>query len=578
VREALRKSRWLRRAVRWLRSKSAADPGWDRLLRDAIAAREWREALAAASSGTRVLLGTSLGGHWAGTTLESLLAVALTLRGAQVEVLLCDGVLAACQLCELRGFKDAASFAREGPQASLCRPCLAHGLEVFEGLGLRVHRLGEWLRADEVARAERLATTLPVAEIGTHVLEGASLGEQALAGALRFFARGDLEGEPQGEAVLRRYLQAAIVTFLGARRLLRESQFTCAAFHHGIYVPQGALAEAAREAGVRIVNWNPAYRKRRFIFSHGGSYHHTLLSEPAAAWESMPWGPRQEEELDRYLRSRWRGTEDWIWFHREPTEDLAEAQALGLDLSRPYVGLLTNVIWDAQLHYPRRAFSSMMAWLAGTVRHFASRPELQLAIRVHPAEIRGTLPSRQRVVDELRRELPALPRNVIVVPPESRLSTYALLERADAALIYGTKTGVELAAMGIPVIVAGEAWVRGKGFTHDAASEEEYYQLLGRLPLRARLDPAAAARARRYAYHFFFRRMIPIDCTEPTGGDPPYRIRLERLSELRPGRMPGLDVVLDGILEGSPFVFRAELEGEAAGEATHGASRLAARE
>ncbi len=49
----------------------------------------------------------------------------------------------------------------------------------------------------------------------------------------------------------------------------------------------------------------------------------------------------------------------------------------------------------------------------------------------------------------------------------------------DAVLIYGTKTGVELSSRGIPVVVAGEAWVRGKGHhrsTH--APQEEYFGIL----------------------------------------------------------------------------------------------------
>ena len=49
-----------------------------------------------------------------------------------------------------------------------------------------------------------------------------AVGEHARAGALRYFARGDLSGEPEGEAVLRRYLEASLVSVSGYRRLLHE--------------------------------------------------------------------------------------------------------------------------------------------------------------------------------------------------------------------------------------------------------------------------------------------------------------------------------------------------------------------
>ena len=55
-----------------------------------------------------------------------------------------------------------------------------------------------------------------------------------------------------------------------------------------------------------------------------------------------------------------------------------------------------------------------------------------------------------------------------------------------SVIIYATKMGVELTALGIPVIVAGEAWVRNKGLTQDATSKAHYFELLSQLPLAGR--------------------------------------------------------------------------------------------
>jgi hypothetical protein len=262
------------------------------------------------------------------------------------------------------------------------------------------------------------------------------------------------------------------------------------------------------------------------------------------------------------LKSRWSGARDWIWFHDEPDEDFATyACEVGLDLEKPIVALLTNVMWDAQLHYPANAFSNMLDWVLQTIRYFVRRRDLQLLIRVHPAEIRGTARSRQPLVPEIEKAFPELPPNVFVIPPESQVSTYAAVATANAAIIYGTKTGVELTSVGIPTIVAGEAWIRNKGLTLDASSPEDYFRILDRLPLPDRMSPEQVTRARKYAYHFFFRRMVPIPSIIPTKSVPPYKVALDSLEELLPGRQPGLDVICDGILEGSPFIYPAELLG-----------------
>jgi hypothetical protein len=181
---------------------------------------------------------------------------------------------------------------------------------------------------------------------------------------------------------------------------------------------------------------------------------------------------------------------------------------------------------------------------------------LQLLIRVHPAEISGFPPSRQPILRELHQRLPRLAANVVVVPPESGMSTYALMSLCNAAIIYGTKMGVELTSVGLPVIVAGEAWIRNKGLTYDASSPAEYFRILAQLPFPARLGPVQLARARRYAYHFFFNRMIPLPFVEPKAGYPIYRLKLDTLSKLLPGQSRGLDTICDGILNRQPFVLR----------------------
>jgi hypothetical protein len=284
-----------------------------------------------------------------------------------------------------------------------------------------------------------------------------------------------------------------------------------------------------------------------------------MLTEPKEHWENVQWTPEIESETMAYLHSRWQGTQDWIWFHEKPEQELsAIAQELGVDFGKPCIGMLTNVMWDAQLHYRANAFPNMLDWALRTIDYFGRRPDLQLLIRVHPAEIRGTIPSRQPIETEIRRVYPRLPANVFIISADSHISTYAAMLQCDTVIVYGTKTGVELTGMGIPVIVAGEAWIRNKGLTMDASSPEEYFELLDRLPLKNRLDDATKQRARKYAFHFFFRRMIPISYMEPTNGWPPYRIHLPGLDALLTGRDPGTDVICDGILNGTPFIYLAE--------------------
>lgn len=531
-------------------------PDWKALL--ATNASLWTGSKARSGVKPRILIATNVGGHSPVCVMESTLVAALTLRGADVHVVLCDGVLPGCLKATIFAVPDPGTLVRYELPKVACAGCHGQGEAVYRWFGVTVHRLGGLLTPEMRNQAKRLADSLSSVELQSYKFDGMAIGEHAYAGALRYYARGNLDAEPQGEVVLRRYFEAAMLTALSYRRLFGDIRFDAACFHHGLYVPQGVVGEACRATGIRVVNWAVAYRSKSFIFSHGDTYHHTLISEPADAWREMPWDAIQERQIMDYLASRWKGTRDWIYFHEKPDDDFVRsAQELGIDLRKPIIGMLTNVMWDAQLHYPANAFPNMLAWVLGTIGYFARRPDLQLLIRVHPAEIRGTLKSRQPLVEEIRKAFPTLPANVFVVPPDSPVSTYAAMASCNAALIYGTKTGVELSSVGLPVIVAGEAWIRNKGLTRDAASQEHYYRLLDELPVQPMPDEQTR-QARKYAFHFFFRRMIPIRFMEPNKVSSAFDVRIESLDELLPGRDTGLDVICDGILKGSPFIYPAE--------------------
>lgn len=523
-------------------------------------AHYWEVTKQLAGQGPQILLATSVGGHQVGTIVESLLATALTLRGANVHVLLCDAALPACFQCNAGWYPRPERFARHGPQQDLCRLCYEPGAETFRALGVQIHRYSDYLTAEERAQAAQCAAAVALDAIASYRFDDLAVGEHALAGALRFYGCATIDHEPHAEAVLRRYLHAALLTVFATRRLLAAYPFRTAVFHHGLYVPHGLIGEVCRQMGVPVVNWGATYRQQCFIFSHDDTYHHTLMNEPTETWEDLPWTAEMEARILDYLKSRWHGSRDWIRIHDDPNTDLpAINRELGIDASKPCIGLLTNVMWDAQVCYPANAFPNMREWVLATIRYFAQRPDLQLIIRVHPAEAhRGPLQARQLILREIEAAFPALPSNIILIPAESRVSTYAVMEQCNAVLIYATKAGVELAATGMPVIVAGEAWVRNKGITRDARSEAEYIGLLDQLPFRERLEPRTTQRACKYAYHFFFRRMIPLELLDRLKPDSGLTVAADALHRFLPGENLGLDVVCNGILHRTPFRFPAE--------------------
>ena len=559
IRDKLKKIRVLRRNVRlikrWKWARSDAYYDWENFL-DKI---NYKKLNSNSKDKKKVLIATSTGGLINAVSLEGAIGAALTLRGADVHVLLCDGVLSACQECEILWYPDLNKFIQHGPKKDLCKNCFWPAEKLFKSQGCYVHRYSEYITKKDIQRANKLAGSISFEEIKEYRFEDIAVGEHAYAGTLRFYAKGTINKDNQTEQVLRRYLKASLLTVFCLNTLLSSHEYDSVFFNHGIYVPQGLIGEVCRKKEIRIINWNPGYKKKCFIFSHHNTYHHTMMSEPIENWRDIEWNETLENQLMSYLKSRWVGTQDWIWFHHKPQFNLNKiSQMTGIDFDKPCVGALTSVMWDAVLHYPSNAFNDMIEWMEHTIKYFSKLPDIQLIIRVHPAELRGAIPSNQKMCDEIAKIFPELPENIFLIPPESDISTYELMRQCNSVIIYNTKTGVELSAMGIPVIVAGEAWIRNKGFAFEIEKKSEYENILDKLPFNEKLNNEKLLLAKKYAYHFFFRRMIPLNIMDPTNGVIPYKVGINKIEELEEGADLGLDIICDGILNGTEFIYPSE--------------------
>jgi hypothetical protein len=171
--------------------------------------------------------------------------------------------------------------------------------------------------------------------------------------------------------------------------------------------------------------------------------------------------------------------------------------------------LAANVIGDS-LTLGRQVFSrNMTEWLERTVRFFKDRAEIQLVVRIHPGERYLKGPS---VAEVLKNALPQLPGHIHLVEAQALINTYDLIEIAHLGLAYTTTVGMEMAMSGVPVILGGKTHYRCKGFTHDPASWEEYFDTIERLlsePGQPRLGRDQVERAWNYAYRFFFEYPLP---------------------------------------------------------------------
>ncbi len=318
----------------------------------------------------------------------------------------------------------------------------------------------------------------------------------------------DLDHDPEAARLFRLRLDRNQTAARALKHHLRRPSYDSVVIPNGSILEFGAAYRTTRAAGQTAVTYEFGEQRRRMWLAQNDE---VMRLRSEALWAARGQAALDAGELSALeaLYQARRGGQPWAQFARqwqagESQGARAARQKLGLPEDKKLVLLCTNVVGDS-LALDRQVFTDGMAdWLVKTAAHLANREDCLLVVRVHPGELLGAgHPSREI----LHNSLPDLADKVVLVPPESDVNTYDLIDLAHLGLVYTTTVGMEMAMAGVPVIVAGDTHYRGKGFTSDPDSLPGFFEVLDRLvaePLSRRLAQDQVEAAIRYAYLFFF--------------------------------------------------------------------------
>lgn len=496
------------------------------------------------STNMRVGFVTSSGGHKAGNLLEPGLSLALNNSGIKTSVLLCDGVLSACNISEYGNqSKKIDKFIIGGPKKTgTCNDCISRGMKTWDTTCSDIYTYSDYIDNNKSSYF-----TQDFIKDFKFNYKSYEIGEHVKSASLRFLCRGTFDfNQPETIKIVKRYFDAAIDTVDVAVGYFNDFKPDAIICFHGIYVPHGVLGEIARSKGIRVINWNTSYRQRRVLISEGDTYHKTMCYEDSAKWD-FHLNQDQISEITRYLISRETGTEDWQQFNDNPDMDIFNDQDLNNFIKkykRSFL-LIPNVIWDAQLQYEPTFFNSMSEWVIETIKIFSKNPNIGLIIRIHPAEIRRYSATREPLIEIIKNNFEQIPENIFIINAYENHSTYRLAENVYASIIYGTKTGLELAAVGHPVVVCGEAWIKDKGISFDPKSIKEYKHLIEKAELV--MTNSMKEKAVRFAYHFFERVALKIEFLKPVQKNIAPDIDSDHVDIIYNQSSKGLSTILDEI-------------------------------
>jgi hypothetical protein len=529
-----------------------------RRLRFRPALRAFLRRHATRASRRQPVLIWDLGNFPAIVARNGLFATALKLRGERTHTILCDGTPIACIQ---RGIEKPERLP-EWPRR--CAQCLRGARQAAEKYDLEYSLLGDYVDDDKRREFRRLAQSLAPAELLDHEYRGANIGRMAWSSLNRHMKGllvepGALSAEQ--EAILREYFYAGLVNVHAAATAIERMAPRSVLTSHGVYIDYAPAMSVAFQRGVPAMSWSSAYAAAHHYFTLPKGPNQLLLQgvSSAALWKERAGTPltaEEESRLEQFLHHRYSqaGAHD-IRVVSGPEERATLRARLGLREGRRVLCIFAHVNWDACFDMSSMIYPHANAWVLDSMRRAFENTEVDWVVRVHPGEL--TDGSVLSTGDIIKSAFPRIPPHVKVLWADSDVNSYGLYRMIDGGVtIFGTP-GIELAAMGKPVILAGVAHYGGKGFTVDCNSQDAYRAALARAAEMAPLSAEQTALARRYAYWYFVQRHVPIraiDRSQGHWGD----LDVARLERLLPGRDPVMDTVCRSILEGSDVVLPSD--------------------
>jgi len=143
-----------------------------------------------------------------------------------------------------------------------------------------------------------------------------------------------------------------------------------------------------------------------------------------------------------------------------------------------------------------KLFADQVEGIRYLLEKTAGDPSIHYYLRVHP-NLRGIKFSYHMGLPRLFAGY----SNLTIIPADSPISTYELIDQCEKALVFGSTAGVEACYWGRPVILMGGAFYMHLNVAYQATTLEELDELL-----LARLEPKPKLGALKYALFLFGER------------------------------------------------------------------------
>lgn len=337
--------------------------------------------------------------------------------------------------------------------------------------------------------------------IGTVEYKNINISEYAIGSTRKYLQRYSLN--PDDQRTLKSYqkfLTGAAILADATQQIINEFDIVAALVTEEAYIHGGVPIEVCSNENIEAYVRGNGYQYGKVSFGRASNRTpKTNFSDKKTVVKALATelSRFQKKRIQELMRRREYG--QVVRTHYTTTNNQT---SIGVD-EDVTVGVFSHLLWDAALSPQQAIYDDLFEWLSDTIEVGSKMEDTHFVIKAHPAEaIKGT---DQSLYDWISSKYKELPANFSLLPPDTDVNTYSLIQELDAGIIYASTVGLEMVFNAVPVVVGGYPPYHGFGVTYDPSTQEEYKKLISNVGNLECFEDMKT-KAERFAYLLFISK------------------------------------------------------------------------
>lgn len=491
----------------------------------------------------RVLIGPSFAIYPPSFAMDKALSIALNLRDVDVIPIYCDSVQQEECNCIGGEWSNMKSFSKN------CKMCKKSSEQLWQQSPNKPIAFSDYLSDSDI---EMISATVLVMDFESAL----DFSENGIAYGLLakdILVNNYLVATPtlidNHEHLIKVHLKNLLMISLVYERILDEQKPDRVISNDSYYGMWAILEKHCKTRGIPYYShWPITYNRVAFAYNDAAMNLNFSKSWPEFSKKALT--ASDEERIEKWLAGERGLVIDTTKLSGHECDDPVLSR---IDPSKPTLILAANVIWDLAALNKQILFADMIEWATETMAWFREHTDFQLIIRPHPTETSPKIPrTRETIATSIEMNDIQVPENVFLLKADAKTTLKELIEKFNVrgVTVHTTTVGFECPARGLPVITTAKSHYRGRGFTFDPVTKQEYFLCLSDLLTGERKLVSESSRdlakkfIKFYQFHYYSNIGIFV-------GNPP-EISENIMKALNEDNGP-FGYVINSIIEGLPI-------------------------